>query len=259
MAALPEGTITLEICIASVEDALAAQTGGADRVELNAALALGGLTPSLGMLLEVKQTIALPVMVMIRPRPGGFCYSAREFLVMQRDLDLAIANGADGAAFGILTAEGRVDVQRCRELLDQMGDREAVFHRAFDVTPDPSAALEQLIDLGVRRIMTSGQQATALQGAARITDLIRHSADRIEILPASGIHPGTVAAVVEQTGCTQVHASVRRIKKDLSTAGRPQIRFTARQIPPGNEHEVTDPDAVAAMCKVLGKKWKEGD
>src|SRR4051794_21066209 len=143
----PDGQrLLLEIAVASVEDALAAQGGGADRLELNAALALGGLTPSLGALLEVKAAVALPVLVMIRPRPGGFAYSDADFKVMQRDADLALQHGADGIVFGILTAEGHVDADRCRRLVRQTGARAAVFHRAFDVTPDPLAALEQLID-----------------------------------------------------------------------------------------------------------------
>ncbi len=155
--ASPNRRVLLEVAVASVEDALAAQAGGADRLELNSALGLGGLTSSLGTLQEVKATLALPVFVMIRPRPGGFAYSDADFRVMQRDSDLALQHGADGLVFGILTPEGQVDAQRCHTLVRQAAGRVAVFHRAFDVTPDPLAALEQLIDLGFQRVMTSGQ------------------------------------------------------------------------------------------------------
>src|SRR5262245_16906163 len=123
--------VLLEVPVASVDDALAAQEGGADRLELNAALALGGLTPSLGTLIEVKAAVTLPVFVMIRPRSGGFAYSDADFKVMARDVDLALAHGADGVVFGVLTPAGTVDRDRCGRLLRQAAGRSAVFHRAF--------------------------------------------------------------------------------------------------------------------------------
>ena len=170
---------------------------------------VGGLTPSLGTLLELKAAVPLPVMVMVRPRPGGFAYGEADFTVMQRDVDLAVQHGADGIVFGILTADGRIDLHRCRCLLRQVGEHAAVFHRAFDVTPDPFEALEQLIDLGFRRVMTSGQEATAYNGTKLIAELICRAARRIEVLPAGGINCFTVADVVARTGCDQVHASLR--------------------------------------------------
>src|SRR5262249_17760035 len=148
----------------------------------------GGITPSLGTLVEVKAAVALPLLVMVRPRPGGFAYSAAEFRVMQRDTDLALQHGADGVVFGILTAEGNVDGERCRRLVRQVGGGRGVFHGASDVTPDPLAALERLIDLGFRRVMSSGQQETAYNGAGLIAELIARAAGRIEILPAGGIN-----------------------------------------------------------------------
>src|SRR5262249_27045485 len=145
--------------------------------------------------------------------------------VMQRDADLALAHGADGIVFGILTADGRVDADRCRRLVRQAGGRAAVFHRAFDVTPDPWAALEQLIDLGLRRVMTSGQEEPAYNGAGRIAELIARAAGRIEAPPAGGINRFTVADVLARTGCDQVHASLRARQEDLSVAARPQVSF----------------------------------
>src|SRR5579884_2412651 len=129
--------VLLELAVASVEDALAAQQDGADRLELSAALAQGGLTPSLGTLVEVRAAVSLPLVVLVRPRPGGFAYSATDFAVMQRDIDLALEHGADGLALGVLATDGRLDAERCRRLVRQVGGREAVFHRAFDVTPGP--------------------------------------------------------------------------------------------------------------------------
>lgn len=245
--------VLLEVPVASVEDAQAAQQGGADRLELNAALALGGLTPSLGTLIEVKAAVALPVCVMIRPRPGGFAYSAADFQVMQRDVDLALQHGADGIVFGILTADGRVDVERCQQVLRQMGESTAVFHRAFDVIPDPLAALEQLIDLGFRRVMTSGQEQTAYHGTKRIAEFIERAAGRIEILPAGGINRFTLADVLARTGCNQVHASLRIQHADRSVSTRPQVSFGGTVKIPEDRYEATSAEAVAELCGLLGR------
>jgi copper homeostasis protein len=244
--------ITLEICTASAEDCVAAEHGGADRLELNCALMLGGLTPSLGSLREACATVRLPIISMIRPRPGGFCYSATEFKVMLRDLELALAAGAAGIAFGILNTDGTLDGERCRQLVALCAGRQAVFHRAFDVVPDPQATLEQLIDLGVTRVMTSGQEASAYNGAARIAGFLRHAAGRIEILPAGGLNRFTVADVVSRTGCKQVHASLSTGCKDQSVRARPQVSFGGTLKPPEDEFTVTDPGAVRGLRQLLG-------
>jgi copper homeostasis protein len=245
--------VLLEVAVTSVADALAARQGGADRLELNAALALGGLTPSLGTLIEVKATVSLPVMVLIRPRPGGFAYAEAEIKVMQRDVEIALQHGADGVVFGILTSDGGVDLQRCRWLVRQVADRVAVFHRAFDVTSDPFAALEQLIDLGFRRVMTSGQEETAYQGAPRIAELIDRAAGRIEVLPAGGINRFTIADVLARTGCDQVHASLRGRCEDRSVAARPQVSFGGPVRIPEDHYEATSADAVADLRGRLGE------
>jgi copper homeostasis protein len=242
--------VLLEVCVASIEDALAAQAGGADRLELNAALELGGLTPSLGTLLQVKQAVSLPVVVMIRPRPGGFCYSAADFEVMQRDAALALEYGADGIAFGVLHEDGTVDVERSRRLATLAGSRQAVFHRAFDVTPEPFTALEQLIGLGVRRVLSSGQEATAYNGAVLLRRLIERAAGRIEVLPAGGINRFTLADVFERTGCDQVHASLRSQRYDPSTLARPQVAFGSAGLPE-ESYGGTCSTSVAALRALL--------
>jgi copper homeostasis protein len=243
--------LLLEVCVASVEDALAAHSGGADRLELNTALSLGGLTPSLGSLIEVRRAVSLPVIAMARPRPGGFCYSDADFRTLCRDVDLLLEHGADGIAFGILHENGCIDAERCREVVRRIGPREAVFHRAFDVTPDPLAALDCLIDLGVRRVLTSGQEATAYNGAALIAALIRRASRRIEVLPAGGINRFTVADVAARTCCDQVHASLRHSRQDRSTAARPQVSFGAVPATPEDRYGATEPAAVAEMSAVL--------
>jgi copper homeostasis protein len=254
MAIAPNKTVLLEVAVASVDDALAAAAGGADRLELNAALALGGLTPSLGTLIEVKAAVRLPLMVMIRPRPGGFAYSAADFKVMQRDTDLALEHGVDGIVCGMLNADGSVDMPHCRALVRQAGGCQVVFHRAFDVTPDPNDALERLIELGFRRVMTSGQEETAVAGAGLIAELMRRAARRVEVLPAGGINRATAAELVARTGCDQVHASLRMSRMDSSVAARPHVTFNSRTGPTEGNYQGTDAEAVAELRKLLGDR-----
>lgn len=243
----------LEVPIASVEDALAAEQGGADRLELNAALSVGGLTPSLGTLIEVKTAVTMPVLVMIRPRPGGFAYSEADFKVVQRDIDLALEHGADGVVFGILTADGNVDRDRCDILLRQAADQTVVFHRAFDVTVDPFEALEQLIDLGFRRVMTSGQEQTAYNGTKLIAELIQRAAGRIEVLPAGGINRFTIGDVLARTGCDQVHASLRTGRDDRSVTARPQVSFGGSIRTPEDRYDATSAAAIAELRGLLAR------
>jgi len=237
----------LEICTASVDDCIAAQEGGADRLELNMALALGGLTPSLATLIEARAAVDLPIIVMIRPRPGGFCYSPRDLAVMERDVRLALDHGADGIAFGILTEDGLLDEPCCRRLIEQIGDRESVFHRAFDVVPDPAGTLERLIELGVTRVLTSGQESSAYDGAAAIARYREQAAGRIEILPGGGIDRFTLADVVARTGCDQVHASLTKMTVDGSMRARPQVAFGGVLRSPEDRFATTDADAVADL------------
>jgi copper homeostasis protein len=243
--------IKLEICTASPEDCVSAERGGANRVELNCGLMLGGLTPSLGSIRESRSALRIPMIVMIRPRAGGFAYSEREFAVMLRDAELALVENAAGIAFGILMPDGAIDLERCRQMVKLAAGREVVFHRAFDVVPDPLKALDQLIDLGVKRVMTSGQEASAYNGAGNIARYIKHAARRIEVLPAGGINRFTVADVIARTGCDQVHASLSTGSKDRSVAARPQVSFGGTLKPPEDEFPVTDVNAVAGLVKAL--------
>jgi copper homeostasis protein len=190
---------------------------------------------------------------MLRPRPGGFLYGEADLRVMRRDLNLLLDHGADGIALGVLMETGEINVARCRDLIAEIASagREVVFHRAFDVTPDPFVALEQLVDLGVTRILTSGQQEGAYQGAALIAELIRRAAGRIEILPAGGINRFTLNDVVTRTGCDQVHASLTRSFPDASTVHRPVIRFGAAFRSPEDRFDGTDLAAVAEVVEKL--------
>jgi copper homeostasis protein len=241
--------ILLEICCGSIDDAIEAEKGGADRVELCSALFLGGLTPSIGTIQEVKRRLKIPVMV--RPRGGGFCYSEAEMATMERDAEAAVDRGADGVVFGILRADGRIDAKRTERIRQLIGKRQAVFHRAFDVTPDPFRALEELVDLGITRILTSGQKDSAPEGVALIGELIERAGRRIEILPGGGIRPFNVREVVERTGCRQVHMTAWSTVRDSSTQGRPEVTFGGALHPPEDRYEVTDAKLVRAIGKRL--------
>jgi copper homeostasis protein len=200
--------VLIEVAVSTVDDARVAHAEGADRLELSAALELGGLTPSVGLLDEVVGETPLPVIVMIRPRGGGFAYSDGEFGTMLRDVDAAFGHGAAGVAFGVLTAERGIDLDRTKALVERVAGRgEAVFHRAFDYVLDPLAAVDQLVGLGVTRVLTSGGRVDAPAGAGVIRRLVDWSAGRIEILPGGGVTAGNVAALVAETGARQVHGT----------------------------------------------------
>ena len=249
-------SLLLEICCGSIDDAIQAQRGGAQRVELCSALFLGGLTPSAGTLAEARKRLKIPFMAMVRPRGGGFCYSEAEFATMERDAEHAVAAGAGGIVFGILQANGTIDLVRTRKMLKRIGKAEAVFHRAFDVTPDPFRTLEQLIDLGVTRVLTSGQENTVMEGAALIRDLVERARGRIEILPGGGILPYQVKDVLHATGCRQIHLTAWGTHRDTSTRARPQVTFGGALYPSEEQVQVTDAKQVRDIAGRLGAKSK---
>ena len=243
--------VLLEICCGSIDDALQAQAGGADRVELCSALFLGGLTPSLGTLKYAREHLSIPIIAMVRPRGGGFCYTDAEFASMERDADIAIGTGADGVVFGILTSDGHVDRPRTRRIRDIIGTRQAVFHRAFDVTPDPFAALDELVDLGITRILTSGQQESVPEGVDLVRRLIEHAGDRIEVLPGGGIKSYNLADIIAKTGCRQVHLTAFKTASDPSTRQRPQVTFGGALYPAEDTFLTTDADLVRSLASSL--------
>lgn len=242
-----------EVCCGCTDDAVNAYLGGADRIELNSALFLGGLTPSLGTLREVKRLVPLPVMAMVRPREGGFCYTENEYLTMKEDARLLLEHGADGLVFGFLKEDGSVDLGRTGEFVELCGEREAVFSRAVDVCPDLLSAVALLSQLGIDRVLTSGGEPTAELGAPMIKRM-REAAGRMEILPGGGINPENVGKILRETGVSQVHASARKLFYDTSVRGNPKIFFGGKvegRSLPEDEYKVTDPEAVRAMVNAL--------
>lgn len=196
-----------EVCLQSVDDAIAAQAGGAQRVELCAALVEGGITPSLGTIRACKEVVGIDIMVMIRPRGGDFDYSEQEFAVMLEDVKACREIGVTGVVFGLLNRKGEVARTRVRRLVEAAGELSVTFHRAFDVSLDPFAAMETLIELGVSRILTSGQAATVPEGKEMLRQLVKKAAGRIGILPGCGITPENVAELVAYTGVSEFHAT----------------------------------------------------
>ena len=201
--------IQLEVCIDSVASALNAERGGADRVELCDNLFEGGTTPSAGCIQVVRQHITIGLQVIIRPRGGDFLYDEFEFATMKHDVRVAKDQGADGVVMGLLTPQGHVDQDRTRQLVELARPMRVTFHRAFDMTVDPFRAMNDLMALGVDRILTSGQQATAWEGVGLIRELVKQAAGRISIMPGGGINEDNIAALVEQTEVSECHVSGR--------------------------------------------------
>lgn len=242
--------VLLEICCGSLDDAMEAEAGGADRVELCSSLFFGGLTPSIGSISEAIRRLKIPVIAMIRARGGGFCYTEPEFAAMVADAEAAMAQSGAGLVFGILTPDGAIDRARTKRLRDIAGTRDAVFHRAFDVTPDPFRALDELIDLGITRVLTSGQQDTVPEGLDLIKRLVDRAGDRIQVMPGGGIKPHNFADVIAKTGCRQIHVAAFTTRTDDSTRNHPHVTFGGALMPPENRYDITDRGVVARLASM---------
>lgn len=241
----------LEVCCGSVEDVLQAVRGGADRVELNSCLFHGGLTPSIGELITAKQLCSLPVMAMVRPRQGGFCYTDAEYKTALNDAEQLLAHGADGLVFGFLNADGTLDAERTRELCRIAGNKTKVFHRAIDVAPDWRPMLAQLIELGVDRVLTSGQAPDVYYGVDVIREMMDFARGAIQILPGAGVNLKNVDAILERTGCDQIHVARFRQALDPSTANNRDIFYGGALYPPEDRYDVIDGDYIGELRKHL--------
>jgi len=211
--------ITLEVCANSVSSALAAQEGGAVRVELCENLHEGGTTPSYGQILLARKLLHIKLYVLIRPRPGDFLYTDTEFEIMKADVQHCVDSGCDGVVIGILNADGTIDKTRCAELISLAHSKGlgVTFHRAFDMCADMDQALEEIIELRCERILTSGGKSTAIEGSPTIAHLISKAAGRIIIMPGAGINQHNVADLVHYTGAKEVHSSARgKVKSQMA-------------------------------------------
>ncbi len=253
----PAQPIRLELCVDSSWGARVAALAGAARIELNSAIELGGLTPSIGLVEQARkrcECAAKPceVIAMVRPRRGGFAYDIDWLNDMRQDIRRLIEAGVDGVALGVLTRDGTVDAGLCAELIEpaRAAGRQVIFHRAFDLTPDPIAALDVLIELGFDRVLTSGGRATAMEGAGVIRSLIEHAEGRIEVLPGGGIRAHNVAELVSLTGCTQVHAALLHDRRDSSGKANPTLGFDSAVLKP-DRFNATDSEMVEAMIAAI--------
>jgi copper homeostasis protein len=201
--------LLLEICAGSVTSCLAAQEGGAARVEFCDNLLEGGTTPSYGAIASARDKLRITLNVIIRPRGGDFLYSDVEFEVMERDILSCKELGVDGVVIGMLTADGDIDISRTRRLVELAAPMPVTFHRAFDVARDPLKALEDVIRAGCVRLLTSGQEASALEGRALISDLRKAAGERLVIMPGAGVRLNNIAQLVAETGCVEYHTSGR--------------------------------------------------
>jgi copper homeostasis protein len=195
----------LEICLDSVESCVAAERGGAQRIELCANLAEDGTTPSAGLIAAARESIGIGLFAMIRPRAGNFCYSVAEFEVMKRDITFAKHLGADGVVFGVLKRDGQVDLERTRELAKLASPMSATFHRAFDMAEDPERSLETLIQSGIERVLTSGQARSAVEGTKMIRQLVEQGKGRIQIMAGAGITAENARDIRDKTGVGEIH------------------------------------------------------
>jgi copper homeostasis protein len=242
--------LELEICVDSVESAVAAQLGGAQRVELCSALFEGGLTPTPGMIRAIRSRVNITLMVMIRPRGGDFYYSEEELEIMRDDIKMAREAGADGVVFGLLTQDAEIDVAHTAELVELARPMQVTFHRAIDMTPDLGRALEDVIRTGVDRILTSGGEANAILGSERLNALVHAAKGRIAVMACGNVRPDTLHQIATSTGAREFHAALR-------TAAPSPVTFRNRNLSmgePGNDEYlryVVLPEDVANLRKAI--------
>jgi copper homeostasis protein len=245
------GAILLEACVDSVESALAAEAGGADRVEVCENMPEGGTTPSAGLIEVCRERLRIPVHVLIRPRGGDFVYSDVELEVMQRDIALSARLRVAGVVLGALRPDGTVDVERSRALIGVARPLSVTFHRAFDFTPDADQALDALIGLGVDRVLTSGQAATAREGTRVLTRLVSRAAGRVVILAGGGVNEENVAEIAHRTGVREVHVRATSLLESPSSYRPPHLSLQKRPLPNEFDRAVTDPERIRRISGLL--------
>ena len=237
----------LEIAANSLGSALAAQEGGADRIELCDNLGEGGTTPSYGTLAIARDRLRIPLYVLIRPRAGDFCYDAAEVDVMLRDIESCVKVGCDGVVIGALDTQGDVDEALCRELIAAAGPLGVTFHRAFDAARDQARALDTIIGLGCERVLTSGGEASALAGAGRIAGFVKQAASRLRVMAGAGLDASNIQEVALRSNAREFHGSGRAMRASPSRHRNDRL--------PGLEVDwwQTDAGIVRAMVDALSR------
>ena len=235
---------TLEIAAFNLQSALAAAAAGADRIEICDNMEEGGTTPSYGTIKLLKQQLSIPVFAMLRVRGGDFCYTAQEFEAMKLDLGLLKQLGCDGIVLGFLLANGQVDKERTSAFVEYAYPMEVTFHRAFDRAAEPKKALEDIIDCGCQRVLTSGQMPEAGDGLPLLTQLVEQAANRIIILPGCGIRANNIAHIAKTTGATELHSSARMLQQTTMQFINPNMQ---EQL----QHPGVDVAEIAVMKQAL--------
>ncbi len=245
----------IEICANSVESALSAQLAGADRVELCAGIPEGGTTPSFGTLIHARELLTTTELnVIIRPRGGDFLYSSLELDIMFDDIRAAREAGADGVVFGCLDENGNVNMEVMEILVEAAGDMNITFHRAFDMCRNPRRALEDLIELGIHRVLTSGAQPTAEQGIPLLKSLVEQADGRIIIMPGCGINAGNIRRIADETGAEEFHFSGRSIVESGMVFRNPSVSMGGTVRIDEYKTEVTDSGLVKAAIEALANQ-----
>ena len=239
----------LEVCASDIDSAAAAQAGGAERIELCSALSEGGITPSFGLAVHAMR-LGMRVHALIRPRGGDFLYNEAEVDTMVADIEALRGLGVHGVVIGALTAEGDIDMPACRRMAEAAKGMSITFHRAFDRCRCPHEALEQIIELGCNRLLTSGQAPTALQGAELIASLVRQAAGRIVVMPGCGVTAHNAAQILKLTGADEIHASASGNVASKMKFARSTVYMGAKD---ANEdvRKVTDAKAVRAILDAI--------
>jgi copper homeostasis protein len=240
----------LEIIGFDIESCIAAQEAGADRIELCSGPGEGGTTPSYAFIKAAREKLHIDLYVMIRPRGGDFLYSDDEFVIMKNDIAICKQLGCNGVVFGILTSDGKVDKKRCKELIDAAYPLEATFHRAFDRVANPFEALEDIVELGFERILTSGLLPKAIDGKQTIFELISTTKERIIIMPGSGIKSDNLISIAESTGATEFHSSA-------SVPKQTSMEYQNAAMNESLKHVTVDKEEVQKMVQLLKEYRKK--
>ncbi len=245
--------ITLEVCANSVDSAVAAQEGGAARIELCDNLHEGGTTPSYGNIELARERLTIDLYVLIRPRGGDFLYSENEFEVMKRDIRISKELGTDGIVLGILKHDGNIDKERSKELIDLARPLSVTFHRAFDMTPDPNRALEDIIDVGADRILTSGQANKAIDGMEVLASIVRRAGNRINIMAGSGVNTNNILKIMTYTHAREFHVSGRKLIESVMIYQNPKILMGGNPTVSEYEKFETDSECIKSLLQTVEK------
>ncbi|MDO5035522.1 MAG: copper homeostasis protein CutC [Porphyromonas sp.] len=242
--------VIFENCAGSVASCIAAERGGAGRIELCAALTEGGTTPSYGTVKIAKQMVAIPIFPIIRPRSGDFLYREVELLTMEEEIRSLVDLGADGFATGVLNEEGELDMEANRRLIEAAQGRPVTLHRAIDRTKYLLKAVDDAIALGFARILTSGGMPTAIEGAHMIAEMVRHADGRIIIMAGSGVRPDNAKWLIEKTGVSELHGTLQSTTTSLMKYKQANIggdTVTVSEF----DHHTTDEDKIRRLIESL--------